>query len=390
VTFHPSCRHFLTSVQTLMCKLDRYVAMELIGPFALGVGLFSVLLVSLDLLYDLLRMISENGLPLTAAVKVFVYKLPAMIVFTFPMGMLLASILGMGRLAGDGELAAMKAGGIPFWRVMVPLLFVAVGVSVLTLAFNESLVPAADALALRTIATAGRQNTAKPLRYVFIKIPSEGPAQVLLYARELWPARNEMSNVDMYFYSNDRTSREVHAEHGTWDPVTGLWTLENVTGADYKPDGGKAAFSAEKTTQYQPGKTPAELAKSTRKKVKEMSIRELKSYLAGLSRGVQMLTGVQLSRKRREALYFLNLRFAGVFAALVFALIGAPLAVRPQRTSSSIGLGIAVVIIFAYYVFTQWMIVVAQDGPCPPWVCAWLPDILGVACGAILLLKKSR
>ncbi len=373
-----------------MRKLDRYVAMELIGPFMLGVALFLVLLVSLDLLYDLLRMMSENGLPLTAAIEVFIYKLPAMIVFTFPMGMLLASILGMGRLAGDGELAAMKAGGIPFWRVMIPLLFVGMGVSMLTLAFNESLVPAADALALRTVDTAGRQNTAKPIPYVFIKIPSEGPAQVLLYARELWPARNEMSNVDMYFYSNDRTSREVHAEHGTWDPATGLWTLENVTGADYKPDGRKVNFSAEKTTQYQPGKTPAELAKSTRKKVKEMSIRELKAYLVGLSRGVQMLSGAQLVRKRREALYFLNLRFAGVFSALVFALIGAPLAVRPQRTSSSIGLGIAVVIIFAYYVFTQWMIVVAQGSPCPPWACAWLPDILGVACGTILVLKKSQ
>jgi lipopolysaccharide export system permease protein len=373
-----------------MSRLDRYVAAELLVPFVFGVALFLVLLISFDLLYDLLRMVTERGVSLWVAVKVFVYKLPAMVAFTFPMAMLLASILGTGRLAAEGELHAMTAGGVPFWRVMAPVTAVGLGASLLTFGLNESLVPASDALAWRTTLEASQRDANRPIPYVFLKIPEEGPAEVLLYARELVPARREMRDVDLYFYASDRKVREVHARAGVWDATSGLWVLRNVTGADYAPDGTKSEIRAEETTQYQPGKTPRELAHRTQRKVQEMSVRELKAHLLDLERGLQARQTDELRRRRNEARYFLNMRFSVPLAATVFALIGAPLAVRPQRTSSSIGLGIAIVIIFGYYVFTQWMRVVSQDGACPPWVCAWAPNAVGAALGGWLILRESR
>ena len=52
------------------------------------------------------------------------------------------------------------------------------------------------------------------------------------------------------------------------------------------------------------------------------------------------------TRKLETELYQ---RFTIPLASLMFALIGAPLGIQPNRSSSSIGFGISIIIIFIYY-----------------------------------------
>ena len=78
------------------------------------------------------------------------------------------------------------------------------------------------------------------------------------------------------------------------------------------------------------------------------------------------------------------------FACLIFALIGVPLGIQTQRSSSSIGLGISVVIIFTYYAIMSTTMALGQGGTLPAPVAVWIPNILGLAGGIYLVLRAAK
>jgi len=83
-------------------------------------------------------------------------------------------------------------------------------------------------------------------------------------------------------------------------------------------------------------------------------------------------------------------KLAVPFAALIFALIGAPLGVRGHRSGTSFGLGAAILIVFLYYVLWHYLTVVAERGGLNPLVAAWTPNLIGIAAGIALTVKVSR
>ena len=48
--------------------MDWYITKELIGPFLFGVGLFTSVAVTVGALFDLVRRVTESGLPYSAAI----------------------------------------------------------------------------------------------------------------------------------------------------------------------------------------------------------------------------------------------------------------------------------------------------------------------------------
>jgi lipopolysaccharide export system permease protein len=64
--------------------------------------------------------------------------------------------------------------------------------------------------------------------------------------------------------------------------------------------------------------------------------------------------------------------------------------VRSHRGSSAIGLGIAILIGFGYYVIANYLAVAAREGQISALWAAWLPNILTAAVGLGLILKARR
>lgn len=101
--------------------LDRYVAREIGGGFAAGLGLFVVVVTFLQLL----RLLDHGhavGLGSRELVAATVYALPPLLGLLVPISWLYACLLGIGRLGQDREvLALMQAGVAPGVLFRVPL-----------------------------------------------------------------------------------------------------------------------------------------------------------------------------------------------------------------------------------------------------------------------------
>ena len=75
------------------------------------------------------------------------------------------------------------------------------------------------------------------------------------------------------------------------------------------------------------------------------------------------------------------------FAAVVFALLGASMGIRPQRQSASVGLGVSILVIFAYYVVMFVAMALGQTQQLPPWLAAWAPNLL---CGGLAAYRLRQ
>src|SRR5579864_996760 len=104
--------------------IDRYVAREILGPFALGVLLLTFALVTGRLL-KLTEMVVNHGVTLSDVGALIGFIMPAFLELTFPMAVLLGVLMGFGRMSGDRELVAARACGISLYRLTLPVLAVA-------------------------------------------------------------------------------------------------------------------------------------------------------------------------------------------------------------------------------------------------------------------------
>ena len=94
--------------------LDRWLLGELIGPLLFAIAMFTVLALTVGVLVELVRLISEFYLPVLIAIQVLLLRLPSFLVLSFPMATLFATLLAYGRLSTNSELTALRSVGVTF------------------------------------------------------------------------------------------------------------------------------------------------------------------------------------------------------------------------------------------------------------------------------------
>ena len=142
--------------------LDRWLTSELIAPLLFGIAAFTAVSLSVGVVFELVRMVAESGMPLLAAGQVLALRLPGFLVLSFPMATLLATLLAFSRLSANSELTALRSLGVKTWRMVLPALVLAFLMSLLTFVFNDVIVPAANTAASLTFDSAlGRALSAK-------------------------------------------------------------------------------------------------------------------------------------------------------------------------------------------------------------------------------------
>lgn len=77
-------------------------------------------------------------------------------------------------------------------------------------------------------------------------------------------------------------------------------------------------------------------------------------------------------------------------ASLVFALVGIPLGLQPNRNSSSAGFAMSVIIIFFYYALMTMGNALARSGALAPMLAVWIPNIVGLLAGGFLIRRASK
>lgn len=70
-----------------------------------------------------------------------IYSLPAIVSFTFPFASLVGGLMAIGRLASDSEILAFRASGIPYRRLLYPLVVLGLLFSLFSFAMGDYFLP---------------------------------------------------------------------------------------------------------------------------------------------------------------------------------------------------------------------------------------------------------
>ena len=364
-----------------MKLLDRSVVSELSGPFLFGVGAFTAILAATTVLFHLVTLMVQHGLPVALVGEVFALRLPETAFYTFPMSMLLASLLGFGRLSADGEITAFKAAGVSLYRMAAPAIALALFVALATVALNETLVPWASHRAKQLLYAATHEQQSLPVArdHLFYHERANGELKRLFYARSFDGAR--MHDVVVQEFEANRLVRIVQAAEAA--PTDAGWRFER--GVIYQIDeAGEYRYTVRFDSQ-RVALDPALLALSRETRTPlELTARELAGHIGRLE------AAGQTGREVNELSVQLHQKLAVPFASVVFTLLGVPLGLRPQRASAGIGLGVSILVIFGYYVLMFFGLALGQTGAVPPIVGAWLPNLSAGALGVALLVRQAR
>jgi lipopolysaccharide export system permease protein len=359
-----------------MKTIDRYLLRAMGGPFVFGVLAFVLLFVSAQILFELMELVNTLGISLWTAGYLFLLWLPAFIVYTFPLATLMAILISFGRLSGNSELVAMYAGGISFRRLVVPLVAAVLLVSLVTVGLNELVVPAANRRAEDIIRAAAAGGGTAAQEHVFHSDSYGEGVSRLVYAEKLDLGTGEMNRPVITWFEKGEPALVTVAEKGRWRGNS--W--EMLDGVNYRLDAKRPASQSFAVWQARFSTSPETIARSSRKP-EEMTYRELREHIQHLTRQGRKATALEVTLYHKLSI---------PFACLVFSLIAPPLGIRSHRGSSSIGMGIAILIGFGYYVVWHYLSAVAQQGYISPFWAAWLPNVVTAAIGLILILNVRK
>src|SRR6185503_15524759 len=104
--------------------LDRYLVREIIPPLVIGLLLLTFALMLPPILQQGARLI-EKGVDWKIIVRVLWTLVPQALSITIPMALLLGILVGLGRLSADREFVALQACGISVFRVLRPIVVLA-------------------------------------------------------------------------------------------------------------------------------------------------------------------------------------------------------------------------------------------------------------------------
>ncbi|MCW1713847.1 MULTISPECIES: LptF/LptG family permease [Synergistaceae] len=359
--------------------LDRFIFVELVGPFFFGLMAFTIIMVAGGLLFRIADLIIKNGVSLGIVIRLFLYYLPKMAAAAIPMSCLLAALLGFNKLSANSELVALKSSGISFNRIIRPVIILAFLVSIGAFFINETLVPVSERAAANVMAyEVYKQSPPVFKEKVFLKEESGGSLKRVIYVNRMDIKDGMMSDVVVQEFENGLLSRLVSAEKGEW--IDGSWWLEEGKVFEITKENDVSLLFTFDKQALQLNLNPEEAARSSRTP-DEMTLNEL-------FREIEMMKqkGMDVSK----IVMIMNLRFSVPWACLVLAIVGAAVGSRPQRSSSGMGLGLSVIIVFVYYIILSFTQSLGDAGYLHPVFAAWIANIVFLIIGAGLTLRANR
>lgn len=384
-----------------MRLIDKLVLKELIGPFLNGLAMFTILVFSVAFLPKATDLLLQ-GAGIGIVSKLVLLNLPEVITQTLPMALLLAGLLGFGRLSGDHETVAIFASGIGFPRAARIVLAAGIVVSIAAFLWNDYVVP--------------------PCKMQFVIISQELTRTMLKSDRPMdYPIRNNDGTIDKYVtvaggynaathalrnvtivqYSRDprrpgQIEAELYCDRAVANDLKAIndWTYYSGWFTIYAADAVNGGVDSVSITQFKtlksspqtlsPGQSLKEVLGSEITDPSAKNFRDLrKEVMEDRKRG-----RIVEARGKEVNLYG---KIALPLAGMIFGVLGAALGCNTQRGGSkTVGFGMAVFIVFLYYVFYRSMWVVGQNGGLPPILASFLADIVGFAIALYLAIRASR
>jgi len=324
--------------------------------------------------------------------KIFALNIPFTLSFVIPMSLLTTVLLHFGRLSADGEITAMKSCGVSLWQMAAPILLGSVLLSGICLYLNANLSPRSHFARRQMLRELGEEDPLALLdegRFI-----SDFPGVKVYIGKR---SGSRLEDIILIQFDKDATRAEVRARAGqvAYHPDTRVMDilLEEVRLTEYDKndptDLAKARMlSAESypiTLNLREMLTKSKISK----KPSDMVFTELVHAIQHIRRVFPDIREQNVPRMRAKMAVEASQRLALALSCFSFALMAIPLGIRSHRKESSIGIGMALVLFFLFYLFIILSDALVDYPQWRPDLIPWIP-VLGCQAIGFALMHKNR
>ena len=367
-----------------MRLIDRYICREVVSHALLGLVVFTFVFF-VPRLVQLMDLVVRHSGSLGTITLLFLCTLPPALVFTLPMAVLVGVLIGLGRMSADSEIVALHAAGVGLRRLLLPIGFVALVGTLLTLAMTFWLSPAS----LRTLRSLEDKLIASQASFsIQPRVFDERFPHFVLYVQDVEAAATRWKGV--FLATSGAAGFRTASGSRAGSNETAVTTADNA----FIMNGTSAGqielhLGRGSTHEYDPrdpnrynvttfgeNDIPVDIsAATTAARNTPLSTAERPTTALLTDNGPNWRDGrIEFQR-----------RIAVPAACLIFALLGVPIGVRPRRGGRAAGLILALILIGGYYFIFVYGIHMAELGRVSPWLGVWAADIVTAVVGLFFL-----
>jgi lipopolysaccharide export system permease protein len=362
--------------------INRYILKEIVIPFGMVVAVLTFVLLMGKIL-QVMDLLINKGVRFADISLLMLYLVPSFLVFTFPISLLIAILIGIGRLSGDNEITVLKMSGVSLYQFSVPVLAATLIVFLMTAATSLFLVPYGNVASRNLFYEMARQKASVGIRERIFIDDFRG---ILLYAERI-PVHGDF--LEGVLISDNRISREpstiiARKAHLISDPDTQAVILRLEDGSTHTVDAELKHYRKVDFRLYDVrldlASSLADAQKNGAKASTEMTLLEL--YTTLQRRGIN-------DASSREMAIELNKKLTIPFSCLVFAVLGLPLGIRAHRSVRSRGFTIGLAIVLLYYLLRLIGEALVETGRLGPVIGSWAPNVVFGTAGLLLFVAAA-
>ena len=353
-----------------MKTLDRYVMREFMRLFILFAISAPILFILGDVT-DNIDTFMDRQLSARRIVLGYLYQMPEFIFYSFPIAALIATIFTVSNMTRHSEMAAAKAGGVSFYRVLLPLPLLGIVLTGVALFISE-LTPIAGA---RRAELHGEKEGRQQARTEFVYRAQGGAVYAI---RLLDTERNRIDGLTVHRQGDEKNvpTVSITADEALYTPQNG-WVLMNGYLRFLRGPGHESTMRFDQLRPTRFRETPEQLL-AVPKEPEEMRYAELGRFIDIMERSGAKPLKLMVEHAQKIAI---------PVATLIIILFAAPLANTTSRGGPAYGIGISLGITVLYLMLFRLAAAAGATGAVPTTLAAWLPNFLFLGAAGLLITR---
>lgn len=362
-------------------RWPRILTWYLLGDFLthFAVSLAGIVMVMmLGTIFDSMRGLLKFNPSALLIAAYYLARLPYNLSAAVPLAALIATLLTMAKMLKSGELIAMRAGGLSPTAISMPILAASFCISLVTMAFTETVLPYANRMA-REIKWVHIRKVPLTEWRVARKAAVWTSGGALVYAEEANGEEGYLRGVSIFEFRGPELTGRIDADIARQEG--GMWEFSNAQAYRWKGEKPRLESSARATYpmlesigDFLQEDVPAE----------NLSMADLKVVIEKLRKA---------GREYGTEQVFYYFKTAFPFAAFIVALLGLGVTFHFQtnpRSGITASFGVAFFSALVYIGLVQFGQVLGTGGVLPPLIAVWMANSVFLVVGLALLWKAWK
>ncbi|MGH9458695.1 MAG: LPS export ABC transporter permease LptG [Thermoanaerobaculia bacterium] len=355
--------------------IDRYILVEFTKM--LGIVLLSTIVLFVIVNYtEIIDDINANDIPFDVVASYYRYLVLQILSWVLPVSVLIATLITFGVLAKNNEVTAIKSNGVSLYRTALPVIVVAVLLSIFSYFLHDFVLPYANERVaelrnrIRGRETPSAYSPGQQRQWVF------GTGRYMFNFAGYDRRTQTLSDVQVFeFHPSDfRLTRRIRADEAQYDGMG--WVFVNGWMRSFGDEGGSSYTPITRPIRLHYPEKPDYFAVET-KLPEAMTWGELRRYIANMRR---------LGYSADDLKVRLWEKTSWPFISVVMALIALPFSFKMGKRGALYGIGIALFLAFVYWTIFGIFTKLGEVGSLPAVLAAWSANILFMIAAVYMFL----